>query len=44
MSLRILESDGRFRVYAAGGSTFADAESYKSKISARYPEAWVCRR
>lgn len=40
--LGILEQDGKFRVYAATGSTAAEARD--SSVLARYPDAWTCRR
>ncbi|MCM1504931.1 MAG: hypothetical protein NC127_07025 [Muribaculum sp.] len=41
-SLGVLEADGRFRVYAASGATYSEANSYNK--SGRYPDAWVCKR
>lgn len=41
-SLGVLEKDGRFRVYAATGSTYGEVEAQKN--ASRYPDAWVCRR
>lgn len=41
-SLGVLEVDGRFRVYAASGATYSEANSYNK--SGRYPDAWVCKR
>lgn len=41
-SLGVLEVDGRFRVYAASGATYSEANSYNE--SGRYPDAWVCKR
>ena len=41
-NLGVLEADGRFRVYAASGSTYAEANSFNK--SGRYPDAWVCKR
>lgn len=43
-SLRLLESEGRFRVYAAGASTYAAAASEALSLRSRYSGAWVCRR
>ena len=44
--LGILAKDGRYRVYAASGTTSAQVyEAAKSEaISSRYPDSWVCRR
>ncbi len=44
--LGILEKDGRYRVYAAGGSTAAEvyAAARSETISSRYPDSWVCRK
>lgn len=43
-SLRILVSDGRYRVYVAGGDSYASAYNHKASVAHRYPDAWVCRR
>lgn len=45
-SLMCLEKDGKFRIYAATGSTVAEASSptRQSWFSRRYPGAWVCHR
>ncbi len=46
-SFGILESDGRYRVYAATGNSVSQAKEilYTDTTSAsRYPGAWVCRR
>lgn len=45
-NMRILESDGRCRVYIATGATYAEAYNSISDTdrSTRYPDAWVCRR
>lgn len=40
--LGVLTKDGRFRVYAATGNTYANAEAQKKMLS--YADAWVCRR
>lgn len=44
--LGILAKDGRYRVYAASGTTSAQVyEAAKSEaISSRYLDSWVCRR
>ncbi len=44
MPLGILEKDGRYRVYAATGSTIAEAEQAKALLPEAFPSAWVCRR
>ncbi len=38
----ILEQDGKFRVCAATGATYAAARD--NSVIERYPDAWVCRR
>lgn len=45
-SLAILERDGRFRLYAAEGSTYEEAQRPMAdrSFAARYPNAWVCHR
>lgn len=43
-SLRILESQGRFRVYAAGAATKEEAAAKRKAVASRYPDAWVCSR
>lgn len=43
-SLRILVSDGHYRVYVAGGDSYASAYSHKASVAHLYPDAWVCRR
>lgn len=45
-SLGLLEKDGKFRVYAATGTTFSQAMSptRDAAFAAKYPGAWVCRR
>lgn len=44
--LRCLEKDGKFRIYAATGSTAAEASAptRQAEFSRRYPGAWVCHR
>lgn len=44
--LGILVQDGKYRVYAATGSTSGEALAQKNVagIESRYPDAWVCRR
>lgn len=46
LKLGILEKDGRFRIYAATGSSAAEAmDAFKeSEAASRYPNSWVCRR
>ncbi len=45
-SLRCLEKDGKFRIYAATGtsSTQAYAATKSPNFKKRYPGAWVCKR
>ncbi len=45
-NLRILESGGRFRVYAATGKSIDEARQplNQSDFANNYPDAWVCRR
>lgn len=44
--LSILETDGRYRVYATTGATFSEVTSIakKSGLMKLYPNAWVCRK
>lgn len=45
-TLRCLEKDGKFRIYAATGATVAEAlaPTRNRGFSERYPGAWVCHR
>lgn len=45
-NLRILEKDGKFRVYAATGSTYNEAYSIarNNGLLTRYNGTWVCRK
>lgn len=45
-SLKILHSNGKYRVYAATGSTSVEALAQKSNgsLASKYSDAWVCRR
>ena len=45
-SLRILEKDGKYRVYAATGSTYSEAHSIalRNGLLNRYNGTWICRR
>lgn len=44
--LDILEQDGKFRIYAATGSSNAEAaaQRQRSSLASRFADAWVCRR
>lgn len=44
--LYLLETQGRFRIYAAAGENPADvlAQARQTGLCDRYPNAWVCRR
>lgn len=44
--MHLLEMDGKYRVYVATGNTIEAAQRAMSiaGFSARYPQAWVCRR
>lgn len=44
--LGILEADGRCRVYAASGATFAAAKAHAESegLFERFPAAWICRK
>lgn len=42
--MRVLEKDGRFRVYVATGQTMAEAERARASVSASFASAWVCKR
>lgn len=46
VNLGILVKDGRYRVYAAEGSSIADVsrKAAESELSARFPSSWVCRK
>ena len=44
LQLGVLPKDGRYRVYAATGTTAAGAQSAAAELADRYPDAWVCRR
>ena len=46
LPLGIVESEGRWRVYAATGATVSDALAAGDvePIASRYPSRWVCRR
>lgn len=45
-AIGIVESKGRYRVYAATGATIEEASRLKadSDFSRRHPDAWVCRQ
>lgn len=45
IALSLLEEDGRFRVYAASGTTFARTKAIADSngIFDRYPQAWICK-
>lgn len=43
-SLRIIEMDGNFRVYAASASNINAARSLADSLSEKYASVWVCRR
>lgn len=45
-NLEILSRDGKYRVYAATGSTSDEAYRQRNagRLAERYPDAWVCRR
>lgn len=43
-SLRIVEMDGNFRIYAASASNINDARMLADTLRASYPSVWVCRR
>lgn len=40
--LGVLNRDGKYRVYAATGATYAEAEAAKSRTG--FSDAWICRR
>lgn len=40
--LGVLNRDGKYRVYAATGATYAEAEAAKSRTGSS--DAWICRR
>lgn len=43
-SLRIIEMEGNYRIYAASASTINEARALAGSLSDRYPSVWVCRR
>ncbi|MCC8177126.1 MAG: hypothetical protein LIO91_11985 [Bacteroidales bacterium] len=44
-SLRYMESQGRYRVYAATGQSVAQAqEPLRGDLAGKYPGAWVCHK
>lgn len=45
LGLGIIESSGRWRVYAASGATFADTKAVADSkgLFDRFPSAWICR-
>lgn len=46
VQLGILETDGRYRVYAASGDNATDVmqQGRKAEIAAVFPDSWVCKR
>ncbi|MDE6120529.1 MAG: hypothetical protein K2F63_01920, partial [Muribaculaceae bacterium] len=44
--LRLLEKDGRFRVFAAQGASIAavQEQARSEGLYDRYPNAWICRK
>ncbi len=46
VAMRILECDGRYRIYVATGATVAQAMKPMQSVTfaEKYPTAWVCRR
>ena len=43
-SLRILEMDGRFRIYAGSAATLAEATRLVESVREGFPSVWICRR
>lgn len=43
-SLRVIEMDGNYRIYAASAPTIDEARRMAASVSATYPSVWVCRR
>lgn len=43
-SLKVIEMDGNYRVYAASASNINDARDLALSLSPRYEYVWVCRR
>ena len=43
-NLGVLEINGRYRVYAASDDNLEQLKSIKKSVSARYPDAWICRK
>lgn len=43
-SLKVIEMEGNYRVYAASASNINDARDLADSLSPRYEYVWVCRR
>lgn len=43
-SLKIIEMEGNYRIYAASAGQIDSARSLAVELSERYPNVWVCRR
>lgn len=43
-SLRIIEMEGRFRIYAASAKTYTEASRLADTVRADHPSVWICRR
>ena len=43
-TLRILEMDGRYRIYAASASTYTEAARLAEDVRDTHPSVWICRR
>lgn len=40
---RILQVDGRFRVYVASGASFKDLMDVRPEFESQYPDSWICK-
>ena len=44
LPLGVIVNDGRYRVYAATGSTLAEAQRGVNEMSRRFDGAWICKK
>ena len=43
-TFRILESNGKFRVYVATDDSYEELTKVQNKLRNSFPESWICRR
>ncbi|MCM1356554.1 MAG: hypothetical protein NC212_09150 [Staphylococcus sp.] len=43
-SLKIIEMDGNYRIYAASASNINDARRLSESLQSKYSSVWICRR